>query len=251
MGRELQKRKNRSSTAKVRQNAKSKKKLLQNPIIAANWYVAFFSYDNSDLCTDQYNRNQKETLSQNYRRLGLVSKLNHPTGGVERTVKILDEVASGSAPEPTPDNLNISTKIPTSINISEARIERDPETGAILRVIDEKKANPLNDPLNDIEDNEDEGWQGFVNEHGLVDGAAPSTGGKTSVVQQLEERAAQPVKKAPRKQSEREEQWIEELVKKHGDDYLNMSRDMKLNPMQQSVGDLKKRVKKWRAKHGA
>lgn len=37
MGRELQKRKNRSSTAKVTQKAKSKRKLLQNPIIAANW----------------------------------------------------------------------------------------------------------------------------------------------------------------------------------------------------------------------
>lgn len=37
MGRELQKRKNRSSVAKVTQKAKSKKKLLQNPIIAAHW----------------------------------------------------------------------------------------------------------------------------------------------------------------------------------------------------------------------
>jgi len=37
MGRELQKKKNRSSTAKITKKAKSKKKLLQNPIIAANW----------------------------------------------------------------------------------------------------------------------------------------------------------------------------------------------------------------------
>jgi len=43
MGRELQKKKNRSSTAKVRQQkpkaAKKamKKKILSNPIIAANW----------------------------------------------------------------------------------------------------------------------------------------------------------------------------------------------------------------------
>jgi nucleolar protein 16 len=37
MGRELQKKKNRSSTSKVTQKAKSKRKLLHNPIIAANW----------------------------------------------------------------------------------------------------------------------------------------------------------------------------------------------------------------------
>ena len=39
MGRELQKKKNRSSTAKVRHKPKSKKKILDNPIIAANWSV--------------------------------------------------------------------------------------------------------------------------------------------------------------------------------------------------------------------
>lgn len=37
MGRELQKKKNKSSLPKRRQNAPSKKKILQNPIIAANW----------------------------------------------------------------------------------------------------------------------------------------------------------------------------------------------------------------------
>lgn len=39
MGRELQKKKNRSSIPKKRQAAKSKKKILANPIIAANWYA--------------------------------------------------------------------------------------------------------------------------------------------------------------------------------------------------------------------
>jgi len=39
MGRELQKKKNKSSIPKKRQNGPSKKKILQNPIIAKHWYV--------------------------------------------------------------------------------------------------------------------------------------------------------------------------------------------------------------------
>ena len=43
MGRELQKKKNKSSIPKLRHKQPSKKKILQNPIIAANWY--FFPPD--------------------------------------------------------------------------------------------------------------------------------------------------------------------------------------------------------------
>lgn len=46
MGRELQKRKNRSSIAKVTKKPKSKKRILNNPIIAANWY--------DELCPSPY-----------------------------------------------------------------------------------------------------------------------------------------------------------------------------------------------------
>ena len=184
-------------------------------------------------------------MSQNYRRLGLASRLNDPTGGTEKSAAILEEDASKLGQ----DTLAINAKLPTKIDISEVRIERDPETGAISHVFDDatKRPNPLNDPLNDLEDSEDEGWEGFVNEHGIVDGAAPFTGGATEVVRKLEEEASRPVEKKIRKQSEREEEWVSALVDKYGDDHGKMSRDMKLNPMQQSAGDIKRRIKKWRA----
>jgi nucleolar protein 16 len=40
---------------------------------------------------------------------------------------------------------------------------------------------------------------------------------------------------------------LERLVNKYGEDYGRMSRDLKLNPMQQTAADIKKRVKKWKA----
>lgn len=66
-----------------------------------------------------------------------------------------------------------------------------------------------------------------------------------SIVSQLTAAAAVPGAKKLRKQSEREAEWCQALVEKHGRDYGAMSRDAKLNVMQQSVGDLKRRVEKY------
>ena len=132
--------------------------------------------------------------------------------------------------------------------MGETRVERDPETGKILRVIREnddeievagrkrRRANPLNDPLNDLSDNENE----------IQTQVAP----RTAIVQQLERQAdlegvATKAKK-PRHQSKREEEWILRLTEKYGDDFVAMARDRKLNPMQQSVGDLRRRINKWK-----
>lgn len=188
-------------------------------------------------------RNQKDTLSQNYKRLGLASRLNDPTGGTEKSAATIEEDKHKK------DTLNIGSRQATKIDVSEVRIERDPETGAITRVVEDetKRPNPLNDPLNDLEDSDSEGWAGFENEHGTVSGVGSIATGTTEVVRKLEEEASRPVEKKPRKQSEGEEEWIKRLVGKHGDDYAKMSRDMKMNPMQQSSGDLKRRVKKWRS----
>ena len=105
-----------------------------------------------------------------------------------------------------------------------------------------EKPNPLNDPLNDLSSPEPED---------VVSKSATSKG----VIQELEAQAraeeAQLLKeKRPRQQSKREEEWLERLVEAHGDNYKAMFRDRKLNPMQQSEGDIKRRVEKWAQKHG-
>ena len=67
-------------------------------------------------------RNQKETLSQNYRRLGLTARLNHATGGTEKTIALLglnDEKSSraDTAANSTADALNIVSKAKKPENI--------------------------------------------------------------------------------------------------------------------------------------
>jgi nucleolar protein 16 len=228
MARPLQRRKNRSSVPKKRQKQKSKKQLLNNPIIAANW-------------------NSEETPVQNYRRLGLVSRLNKSTGGKERTVSALTNNTSDAAllDDPLAINPAEQAQKPTT---TEVAIERDPETGAIVGVLDSSPPNPLNDLLNELGEVEPIDFNAIGRSVGRLPKMDSSHGVNTDVTRQLEEFAASGVRKAPRGQSEREEEWVARLVEKHGDDYKAMFWDKQLNVLQQSEGDLKRRVKKWKAK---
>jgi nucleolar protein 16 len=237
MGRELQKKKNKSGINKVRHKPKSKKRVLNNPIIAKNW-------------------DKSQTLAQNYKRLGLTVKLNKSTGGVEKKVSdILRERGEGED-HTSQDPLNItaaSKRRKEHIDVTEAKIERDPETGKILRVIEppQAKPNPLGDPLAELDSESEDEVFNLRNQHANT-GVARRTedGHTTETVRALEEVANRPTTKYKRRQPEGEVQFIEELVRKYGDDYGKMARDMKINYMQRSEGDLKKRIKKWREAGG-
>lgn len=240
MGREIQKKKNRSGISKVRHKPKSKKRFLNNPIIAQNW-------------------DKSLTLAQNYKRLGLTAKLNKSTGGVEKKVSDIErEREEGVRDEQDPLNIVANSKRRREqLDVAEAKIERDPETGKILRVVDQAtpRLNPLNDLLNDLDSDPEEEVFSLSNQHGNT---APSTkatsietDNRTETVRLLEEAASRPAAKYKRKQPEGEVKFIEELVRTYGDDYGKMARDMKINYMQRSEGDLKKRIKKWRENGGS
>lgn len=148
---------------------------------------------------------------------------------------------------------------------------RDPETGAIIRVIratttpppppssSGEMPNPLNDALNGIEVAEwDEGGCGG----GGAGGKEPEVGkggysGKQreqggGIVRELEDMARKGAKgKRVRVQSRREVEWVGRLVGKWGGDFGAMVRDRRLNPGQQSEGDLRRRVRMWRAGKGS
>ncbi|OCT53418.1 Nucleolar protein 16 [Cladophialophora carrionii] len=226
MGRERQKKKNRSSISKARPKdnrtkaGKKKINFLGNETIAKNW-------------------DRKLTMSQNYKRLGLSSKLNAPTGGTEKKANTGTSNAASKR-----DSLAIAGLTPANPLAQEVQVERDPETGRIVRIIrpeeEEEEDNPLNDPLNDILD------------YKTPNDSTSKPG--NDIVAQLEAQAAKEeellAKKRPRQQSQREEEWISRLVEKHGDDIKAMVRDRKLNPMQQTEGDIGRRLKKWKASHG-
>lgn len=180
------------------------------------------------------NRNKKETLSQNYRRLGLTAKLGKATGGME---------AHPSAPA-SQDPLAVSQAASTRSAIRSVKVERDAE-GKIVKVI--RRDNPLNDPLNEITDSEDDDDDDEQN-----GGAQQHQDGnrEVKVVDLLEQQASIPTESHKRHQSAREREWLERLLAKHGDDVAAMSRDLKLNPMQQTVGEIKKKLKVYRQESG-
>ncbi|KAK3299409.1 ribosome biogenesis protein Nop16 [Chaetomium fimeti] len=234
MGRELQKRKRRSSRAKVTMPNRRKKALnpLGNDIIAKAW-------------------NKKETLSQNYTRFGLVAKLGKATGGTTSTNRSTLTTATDPLAAQAADRAH------GLLTVGEVRVERDAE-GRITRVV--RDSNPLGDPLNalDSDSDEDEGgdaemqlqreqaqaearyeeWGGFGAGDGKEEGERPE------VLRALEREANRPTEKAVRHQSGREMEWLRRLADKHGEDTAAMARDVKLNPMQQTAADIRRRLKK-------
>ena len=111
---------------------------------------------------------------------------------------------------------------------------RDPKTGAIVSVQHDKSGrdNPLDDPLNELSDSGND--ERVVERNGR------------GIISELEEQARYSRQKRPRMQSQGEREWIERLVERWDDDWGGMVRDRKLNPQQQSEGDLKRRVRIWK-----
>lgn len=184
-------------------------------------------------------RNKKETLSQNYRRLGLTAKLGKATGGIEQTS------ASPSSTAASQDPLAVTPTSGLRTAVQAVKVERDAD-GKILRVL--HKANPLNDPLNDLEE-DDEDDAPDSNE--AQQPRKTNGGAERRIVDILEEQANVPMeKKHKRHQSEREREWCESLIAKHGEDTAAMARDLKLNPMQQTEANIRKKLATYHGKKG-
>ncbi|RPA91110.1 hypothetical protein L873DRAFT_1838780 [Choiromyces venosus 120613-1] len=210
MGRQLQKKKNKSSIPK--QSKHKNPRIFKvhptgNALIAANW-------------------DRKQTLSQNYRRLGLVSRLGKATGGVEKVFP-----STTAQQQQTQEGKEKKKKKEERLAPGEARIVRD-EDGRVIQVIYGKSAEEALDSDNDRDDRE---------------GFAGCTGGENDIVKKLEAQAAVGEKKNKKILCAGEMDWIARLVERYGEeDFERMARDRKLNVYQQTVGDIRRRVAIWK-----
>ncbi|KAK9472726.1 ribosome biogenesis protein Nop16 [Dipodascopsis tothii] len=220
-----QRRKQKTSLHKTSRRVKDKQRKVRiraDPLIATHW-------------------DEKLTVSQNYKKMGLVARVGGVAGGTEKDLRVprayiskaekaesaaADKAAANEAAVPIMQGLPQATS-------REARIVRH-EDGRVEVVYADSGAG--DDPADD---------SSFEKASGLMTKPAKVVPAKTSVAAELEALANRPVEKKERTASERESDWIQALVTKHGDDYEAMFRDRKLNVWQQSVGDIRKRVVKW------
>lgn len=174
-----------------------------NPVIAAHW-------------------DKSLTLQQNYKRLGLRSKLGNLAGGTERHVETVSEFrAKRDASEQEKAQLKDNDD-PENIPEGEARIIRDDKTNEVLRIV-------------------------YGTRKVKVDKPEPVSEAAQEVLELLKQQGIRAsLNKLERTQLERECEWLKSLYEKHGDDYEKMMWDKRLNIYQQSAGDLKKRVTKWK-----
>lgn len=111
---------------------------------------------------------------------------------------------------------------------------------------DKQRFNPLNDPLNSDSDDDMEGLDS------TEDVDVDEVEREGNIIRELERQARTGGKKVKeRVQSEREKEWCERLVTRWGEDYHGMVRDRKLNPMQQTEADIRRRIEKWVAAGGS
>lgn len=149
------------------------------------------------------------------------------------------------------------------VGVAEARIVRDAKTGAIVRVVEagdaegggeQRDTGPwkaLDDPLAELNEMVVESGEVPMEVQELDEDDEGVHEGD-NIVKMLEKEAARPAVPKRRKQSDREKAFLQKLIERHGTDeergcYKKMVKDTDLNVMQQSEGDLRKRVRRYLA----
>ncbi|KAI7850799.1 ribosome biogenesis protein Nop16 [Circinella umbellata] len=170
------------------------------------------------------NWDKKQTLIQNYKRLGLMTSLNGKAGGIEKLYPekkptMMDEDNNEESQDQEEKELTEEdiARLETTLKPGEGLIQRDDEGNVIRVIVGRKKTH------NEILEEEPE----FVE-------------AKTEVVRQLEEQAKNAHKNI-KYQSTYQQHWVAQLIDKHGDNYKAMFWDTDLNQNQLTENQLKKK----------
>lgn len=174
----------------------------RNPVLRAHW-------DN------------KLSFKENFKRLGIQSRLAGPSGGVRREVKTWRELkkereAREAAAKVSIEAIENETD-PLKIPLGEARIIRDPDTNEVVQVI-----------------------QGTMQ-------PADTSEPQFCIADELKAHALATARvEEERPPDERDLLLAQRLTAKYGDNYRKMAWDRKLNPMYYTEEKLEKLVAKWR-----
>lgn len=205
----------------------------------------------SDIIRQRWDKNL--SMAQNYKKLGLATKTgSKKIRGLEEDLKeksLRLTIQQGKNPHDQElrdlmeqqerealdkNNMVVNERKIPKLSAGEAFIVRD-DKGEVVEVIYGKDHQADSDE-------EEEEWTGFEDKPEQHEGEQEEETETIKILQQRAERAAS----NPHIQSEREMSWIEQLINKHGDDIDGMFWDKELNIYQQSRGDLKRRIKKWK-----
>ncbi|KAJ1918483.1 Nucleolar protein 16 [Mycoemilia scoparia] len=206
----------------------------KNPLKKAN-------FKGHPLFKDQWD--PKETLAKNYRRLGLVSKMNGIAGGIEKDLFNTNSAGEGDEDNLTAEELERRKKLADS-NLTDAEIRSLlPEGYALIERDD--KGNIVNIVMQEGDDDEnDEEVLNKENDPLDSDYELPVVKPKTAATQALED-LANSMEKKKRWMSIGERRILQEFIEKHGDDYDAMFWDKKLNIQQYTAKQLKNRITKY------
>ncbi|KLO05904.1 hypothetical protein SCHPADRAFT_838751 [Schizopora paradoxa] len=199
-----------------------------------------------------------KTVRQNYAALGLLHTLSpNDSGGRD----ITHEQHNNSGSSDRPESHQIAGNGRNNEVTGSAAAETIPNEGA--RAMAEQRtgddAGPSKLPRGfgkivrdasgnviDIELGEEE-KEGLMEDESIAVGGQPESwvlgnragGGEAIVVRALEEEASR-VSKKVRETSGGEAQYLSRLTEAHGADYASMARDVRLNPMQYTAGQLRR-----------
>ena len=182
----------------------------------------------------------------------MTAKLQHPTGGIEKFKREAELVQTGNGGS----GENLVQEKAATFTPQEVSIERDPQTGAIIRILspqdsDQKISAPGTSQCKTVKKTPASNKSIFSEwepDSSSDDDSAPAGPTRTAdtVISRLERQAGAVKGVSKRKPSAREREWLSRLEAKYGKDYVRMAGDMKLNPMQQSEGDIRRRFRRWK-----